>query len=325
MGNVLSQDEVDSLLEGIGDGKVETESDTVEADDTPPRFDFNTQAGPVHLRLPALGIINERLVGYLRDSFLAVTRTGVEVTFARMESVKFGEFCRGLPLPASLNVFKINPLRGYALLGFDGQLVFAFVDSFFGGKGVSHVKLEGRGFTNIEMKIIHKIVEIVLTDLQRAWADYHTVEMRYERSEMDPQFTPIVSPNDIVIAIRFRLDLLHAAGNMTLCIPFSTLESVRDKLQSRYQRGHFEADLRWRRYIEKKILETSVSLRCTLGTAEIKTRDLRHLKVGDVIRLDQRIEAPVDVLVERVPKFRGYLGKHNNKRAIRLELKIPGS
>jgi flagellar motor switch protein FliM len=322
MGNVLSQNEVDSLLEGISAGKVETETDAIEADDMPMAFDFTAQAGPVHLRLPALGIINERLVGYLRTSFSAVTRDGVDVTLLRMESVKFGEFCRGLPLPASLNVFKMNPLRGYALLEFDGQLVFAFVDTFFGGKGVSHVKLEGRGFTNIEMKIIHKIVKIVLADFQRAWADYHPVKMIYDRSEMDPQFASIVSPNDIVIAIRFKVDLSHASGNMALCIPFSTIESIRGKLKSSYKNNNFEADMRWRSYMEKKVLETAVSLGCMLGTAEIKTRDLQNLKVGDVIRLDQRIDQPVELCLEKVPKFKGYLGKHNNKRAIRIDLKI---
>ncbi len=322
MSNILSQNEVDSLLDVIGDGKVETETDAREEPASAKPYDFNAQTGPGNLRLPALGIINERSVSYLRSSLSAVTRTNVDVALSGMESAKFGEFCRGLPLPSSLNIFKINPLRGYALLVIDGRLVFAFVDTFFGGRGGTHVKLEGRGFTTIENKIVQKIVRIILSDLQRAWADIHPVEMAHERSEMDPQFASIVSANDMAVVVRFKVDLHNAAGSIALCIPFSTIEPIREQLQSSYKSGRFEADMRWRRYLERKIREAAVTLGCRLGSAQISGRDLQKLKVGDVIALDQREDGPITLRVEGVPLFTGYPGANNSNRAIRIDARI---
>ncbi|MDY7038006.1 MAG: flagellar motor switch protein FliM, partial [Thermodesulfobacteriota bacterium] len=219
MANVLSQDEVDSLLAGIDEGKVETGTDIPEPEkeEDLKAYDFSTQAGPIHLRLPALRIINERLVAFLRTSLSIATGSAIEVNLSSTDSVKFGDFCSTLPLPTSLNIFKMEPLRGFALLVLEGSLVFSFVDTFFGGKGVSHVKLEGRGFTEIETKIVNKVTKIILEDMQRAWSDIHKLEMIYARAEMDPQFAGIVTPDDMVIVIKFTVDLENDSGSIILC------------------------------------------------------------------------------------------------------------
>ena len=319
MANILSQDEVDSLLEGISEGKVKTETDILEMDGDIKAYDFSGQAGPTHLRMPALGIINERLITYLRSSLSSVTRSILDVNLANLESTKFGEFCRSIPLPASLNIFKMEPLRGFALVVLEGPLVFAFVDTFFGGRGVSHVKLEGRKFTTIETRIIDKITKIILADLQQAWTDIHEVKMIFDRSEMDPQFTPIVAPNDMVIVIRFSVDFPHTSGTIILCIPHATIEPIRGILRSRYHGEKLEVDQRWRRYFEKKIAETLVTVNCTLGTAMVSGRDLLEMKADDVIVLDQKVTDPIIVNVENIPKLKGHPGSCNQKKAIRLK------
>ena len=128
MPNVLSQDEVDSLLDGISEGKVETERDVSDKGEGLDVFDFSREAGPMHLRMPALGIINERFVGFLKTSLSLATGSVMDVNIDSIESVKFGKFCRSIPLPTSLNIFKMEPLRGFALLVLEGSLVYAFVD-----------------------------------------------------------------------------------------------------------------------------------------------------------------------------------------------------
>ena len=320
MANVLSQDEVDSLLAGIDEGKVETGTDIPgpEKEEELKAYDFSTQAGPIHLRLPALRIINERLVGFFRASLSTATGSDIEVTLTSTDSVKFGDFCSTLPLPTSLNIFKMEPLRGFAILVLEGPLVFSFVDSFFGGKGVSHVKLEGRGFTAIETKIVNKVTGIILGDLQRAWSDIDKLEMIYTRSEMDPQFAGIVTPDDMVIVIKFTVDLENASSSIILCIPFSTIEPVKVKLRQRMDSARLEVDETWQRYIEKKIGELTVNLSCTLGMAKISSRELLEMKVDDVIELDKRVGDSILVNVEGIPKFKGHPGSSNNNKAIRI-------
>jgi flagellar motor switch protein FliM len=318
MANVLSQDEVDSLLEGVTQGKVETGTEVPESDEGLKPYDFKKQDGPVHLRMPALGIINERFINFLRTSLASATRLGTEVTVSSLESVTFNEFCRAIPLPASLNIFKLEPLRGFAILVLEGPLVFSFVDVLFGGNGVSHVKLEGRSFTTIEMRIVEKMVKIILNDLQHAWSDIYSLKIIFTRSEMDPKFATIVTPNDMVIAIRFAIELENVTGVMTLCIPYSTIEPIRERLRYGFKGENLEVDRTWRTYIQRKIKEMAVTLSCTLGTAKLTGRQVLEMRVDDVIPLDQGVHEPIIVSVEGTPKFKGYPGSCSKNKAVRI-------
>jgi flagellar motor switch protein FliM len=322
MDKVLSQDEVDSLLQGITGGKVETETAIPEGDEGIKVYDFREQTGPSTLKLPALGPINERFVGSLKKSLSAVAGWAVNVNLTSTEPVKFNDFCLSLPLPTSLNIFRLEPLRGLALLVLEASLVFSFVESFLGGRGAGRTKVEGRDFTKIELLIIEKLVKLMLNDLQQAWSEVHEVEMLFVRTEMDPQFAEIVAPSDMAISMKFAIDLENASGFMTLCMPFSTIESIRDKLTFRHHSTGLEVDQRWRKHIEEKIRQLKINMNCTLGMTRIRGRDLLEMKVNDVIQLDQRTNDPIIVSVEGIPKFMGYPGTYNKRRAVRIEERV---
>ena len=320
MANVLSQEEVDSLLGGIDKGSVETETDVPAKEDGVEAYNFSTQAGPINM--PTLQRINERFIGLLRDSLSSATNSDVDVISSSNESVTFNDFCRSLPLPASLNIFKIEPLRGSAILVLEGPLVFSFVENFFGGKGLGHVKLEGREFTAFESRIIEKISKLILGDLQRAWSDVHKVNVTYSHSEMDPQFALIVEPADMVIATKFEITLTNGLGTITFCIPYSTINPIRNKLSQEFRDESLEVDNRWRTYIRKKLRETTVNLNCILGTTKINARELLEMKVNDVILLDNKMGESILVNVEGIPKFKGYPGAYSNNKAIKIGEKI---
>lgn len=319
MANVLSQEEVDSLLSGIEDGKVTTE--TAVSDNTAgvPAYDFSKKSGPAHLRMPALGIIHERFINLVNGSILKALSSNIDVSVTDIDSVKFGDFCRSLPLPTSLNIYKMEPLKGFGLLVLEGALVFAFVDVFFGGKCISHVKLEGRSFTAIERKVIDRIVGIVLEDLEKAWADVHKLNMIYTRSEIDPQFAGIAKPNDMVIVTRFQVDFGNYGGIMKICLPYDTIEPIRQKLSDSYQAEKVEVDQRWRKHIEGRVKEMSLSLKCMIRAARITGRELLGMQINDVLLTEQKVDDPVLVEVGHLTKFKGFLGVQNNKKAVRIE------
>ena len=318
MGNILSQDEVDSLLDGITEGKVETETDVKEGSPSVEVYDFSMPAGPVHLRLPALGIINERLIGLLRTDLQLASRSFIDVNLASTETVKFSDFYLSLPMPSSLNIFSINPLRGFSLIVLEGPLVFSFVDSLFGGTGVSHVKLEGRLFTKIETKIVEKIVKIILNDFQKAWSDVFEINAVFIRSEMDPQFVGIGTPEDLVIVNKFEVQLENGNGFITICIPYSSIKPIKEKLKNKFRSEKMDIDQNWKRYIQERIQETMVELSCTMGMAKINGADLLSMKVDDVIMLDEKFGNSVIVNVENIPKFKGYPGACNKKKAVKI-------
>jgi flagellar motor switch protein FliM len=275
-------------------------------------------AGPVHLRLPALGIINERLVGLLRTNLQAASRSVIDVNLGSTETVKLSDFYLSLPMPSSLNIFSIKPLRGYSLIVLEGPLVFSFVDSLFGGKGVSHVKLEGRLFTKIETKIVEKIVKVILNDLQKAWSDVHEIQASFIRSEMDPQFVNIGTPEDLAIVNKYEVQLENGNGFITICIPYPNIKPIKEKLKNKFRSQKKEVDQSWRKYIQERIKEMMVELSCTMGEAKINGGDLLSMKVDDVIMLDQTMGNTVIVNVEKIPKFKGYPGACNKKKAVKI-------
>lgn len=318
MANVLSQEEVDSLLGGIGEGKVETETCVPEIGGAVKTYDFSQKSVPVHLRLPALGMINERFINHVNESLSTSIGSVVDVSIDGIDSIKFGDFCRSLPLPTSLNIFKMEPLRGFAILVFEGWLVFAFVDAIFGGKCVSHVKLEGKSFTAIEGKVTSRVVETVLVALQKAWADVQELKMIYTRTEIDPQFAGIAKPNDIIIATRFNVNVGSFTGGMTICLPYIMIEPIRRKLRDKFQGEKVETDRTWQKHIESRIQELNINLTCTLGTIKITGRELLGMKADDVLLMDQKGDDPVIVSVGDMTKFKGYQGSINNKKAVKI-------
>jgi len=168
--DVLTQDEIDALLNGVSSGDVETEDEIPDSDGPISSYDFTSQDRIVRGRLPTLEIINEHLARYMRLHVYELIRHTTEVSVGNVQMLKFAEYIHSLFVPASLNLVKVNPLRGTGLIVFDPKLVFAVVDNFFGGDGRFHAKVEGRDFTATEQRIIQRMMEIATVGLQESWA-----------------------------------------------------------------------------------------------------------------------------------------------------------
>ncbi len=322
MGNILSQEEVDSLLQGVSGGEVETETDLpVEAAGVV-KYDFASQDRTVRGRMPTLEVINERFARSFRTSLSSALRKVADVNIASTDVIKFGEFSRSLPVPTSIHVFRMEPLRGYGMFVIESRLVYSLVDSFLGGIGTSDVKIEGRDFSPIENKMIKKVIMMCLRDYESAWEHVHKVKMAFVRSEINPQFAAIVPPNDVVIVIRFDIELEQTSGNIVMCIPYSTIEPVRTKLSAGFQSDQLEVDVAWKRRLQKRIEEATVNVIARLGTAEVTGRELLELKVGDVINLKENIRDTLLVAVGEAPKFQGFAGVLKGNRAVKIEEKI---
>jgi len=191
MSEILSQDEVDSLLDGLDSGDVETESDVVvpEPVEDIVKYDFTSQDKVVRARMPTFDVINERLSREVRATLSSLLQTNVDVSANPFDTLKFSEFVRSLPVPTSLHVFRMEPLRGHGLIVFESQLVYNLIDTFFGGEALGKARVEGREFTTIEEVMIKKAVVAVLKNIEASWAPIEPVKAALIRSEMNPQFT----------------------------------------------------------------------------------------------------------------------------------------
>ena len=327
MEQILSQDEVDALLKGISGGEIEEPEEALEPEEGVEysAYDFRRQEKIVQTRLPALEVINDTFLRSIRNSLSNALRRIIDVTSVPMELERFGAFIRTLPVPSSLQIFKMEPFRGLALMVMEPQLVFAFVENFLGGSGLRKVRIEGRDFTPIEQKLILRVVNILLQDFEKAWNSLQPIKVNYMRSEINPQFAKICQPEDVIIINRYELDMDRAAGSITTCIPLSNLTSVKQKLASTFQREKSEEDLKNQRILTNNIKKLEVDFKAMLGTVSMPAGEILVLEPGDILQLDQHKDDPLPGMVAGRHKYLGTPGIHRGKKAflVKQRIKIP--
>lgn len=324
MSEILSQDEVDSLLDGLDSGEIETAAEKAKPEKIEGivPYDFTSQDKVVRARMPTFDVINERLSREVRATLSSMLQTNVDVSANPFDTLKFSEFVRSLPVPTSLHVFRMEPLRGHGLIVLESQLVYNLIDTFFGGEALGKARVEGREFTNIEEVMIKKAVVAVLKNIEASWVPIEPVKTTLIRSEMNPQFTAIVLPTDLVLVTRFEIELEQSAGNLVVCYPYSMIEPMRNKLSSGVQAEVEEIDTNWRRRIREVILESEVVLRIELGRTEITGERLIYMQKGDIIQLNNDACDPLVCYVDGLIKLTGYAGVQRGFQAFQVKDKI---
>lgn len=312
---LLSQDEVDALLTGMGEGEIETESG-IEVEGEVSSFDFASQERIIRGRMPTLEMIAERFARNHRITLFNLLRKTVEIGVGGIEIIKFSEYLRNLFLPTSLNLVRMRPFRGTALVTFDPKLIFSVVDYYFGGLGKYDFRVEGREFTTVESRVISMLLEKFFADMGSAWEIVEKIDFESIGSEVNPQFANIVGPTDPVVVVQLSIDLEGAGGEMHLVIPYAMLDPVREELESGTQTESSEQDERWVRALHQEVEGVDVELVCQLTEVGMTVHDVVKMDVGNIIP----IEMPEKVLmrVDDVPVLRGNLGLHDGHKAVRV-------
>ncbi|MEM7645497.1 MAG: flagellar motor switch protein FliM [Pseudomonadota bacterium] len=328
MNQVLSQSEVDALLAAVSEGEIETSDaggapGAAKDDRVVVVYDLTSQDRIIRGRLPQLDVIYEKFMRAFRVSLSSALRKIASLNHASTDFLKFGEFINTLPMPTCMSVLRFSTLRGSALFVIESKLAYALVDSFFGGDDRPYSKVEGKDFTPIEISIVRKVVDLAIEDLEAAWESIHPIECSFVRTEVNPQFVGIVPPTDVVIASAFDVELENANGTITLVIPYSTIEPIKQKLSTGFQVESDQTDKKlWTSIIKDQLLDTEVDVKVNLGQSEISLKELMALKVGDVIPLDQDANGEFDVLIQEVKKFKGLYGVYHGSVAMQVTKQI---
>jgi flagellar motor switch protein FliM len=314
--DVLSQDEIDALVNGVDSGEVETETDEPAPPGEARTFDFATQDRIVRGRLPTLEMINERFARYFRIGLFNLLRRSAEISVEGIHMTKFMEYVHTLHVPTSLNLVRARPLRGRALLVIDPKLVFVIVDNFFGGDGRYATKIEGREFTPTESRVIQIVLNQVFSDLYEAWSPVRKLEFEFLNSEINPQFANIVSPTEAVVVNKFHVELEGGGGDLHVTMPYSMIEPIRDLLDAGVQSDRIEKDERWMMALRDEIMDARVEVGSTLVEAQISIGDLLKMRAGDVIPVE--LPPMVTVTTDSVPLYRGEFGVFGGNNAIKV-------
>src|SRR5690606_8118893 len=275
--DLLSQDEIDALLHGVDSGAVDVEDDTPEPCESR-SSDFASQDQIIRGRMPTLEMINERFARTWRVGLFNLLRRSADLSVRGVDLMRFGEYMHSLQVPNNLNMVKMKPLRGTALVVFEPRLVFTVVDNFFGGNGKYHTRIEGREFTPTEMRVIQLLLKQTFADLVEAWAPVMPVEFEYLNSEVNPHFANIISPRDYIVVSRFHVDLEGGGGELHVALPYAMLEPIREQLDAGVQSDRIEKDEGWIRALRNQLEDAEVELSSAIAERQISLRELSRLR-----------------------------------------------
>ena len=319
MEKILSQDEIDALLKGVVSGEVDT---TPKEGETTAKgvaqYDLFNQERIIRGRMPTMEMINDRFIRRQSVSWSNMFRDAIDFSVVGTQVIKFGEFLKKIPQPSSLNVFHMSPLRGSALYVMDAFLVYLIIDYYFGGKGQTHVKPEGRDFTPVQLRVIKKLLLQALVDLEKAWHSVVPVKVEYVRSESNPQFAMVVTSSEIVMVVTLQVVLGETARELYLVYPYAMLEPIKEKLYYGLVSDQVDPNGDWSQRFRERLQECPLPITVRLGTASVTVKDVLNFSPGDVVLLDQRPGDPLDCFVEGYKKFQGSPGIFKGNHACRV-------
>ncbi len=318
----LSQEEVDALLEGVtGESQKLVEEEHDRGEVRP--YNISSQERIVRGRMPTMEVVNERFARNLRVGLFNFIRRSPEISVGPVTVQRYSAFLRELAVPTNFNIVAIRPLRGSGLIVCEPALVFGVIDTLYGGIGKFQSRIEGRDFSATEQRVINRLIDVITEEYKKAWNGIYPLELEYQRSEMQPQFANIATPSEIVISTSFQLEIGEITGAIHFCMPYASLEPIRDVLYSSTQGDSIEVDRRWVNLLTQEIQAAEVTLVAELARADATVEQLMAMKPGDFIELDRRPR--IEITVEGVPVFECQYGTHNAKYAVRIEKSLRGN
>lgn len=317
--DVLSQNEIDALLNAISSGDVDAAQIQEEAHEARVRtFDFHRPSKFSKEQLRTLEMLHENFCRIIQTQLSAQLRALVEVTVVSADQVTYDEFVRSMPIPTLINIITMDPLEGNAVFEINLPLAFSVIDRLTGGPGTHRPKL--RELTEIEEALMRGVSESMMTALSDAWSAILPVEFRSVGHEMNPQFAQVVAPSDMVVLITFEAHVGQSSGMMSLCIPYLVIEPVIAKFsaQTYFSGKKLESTNELQDEIAQELGGVDVPVSVELGHARLMVEDLLALSPGDVIPLDARVGGDVTVTVAGREAFSAQPGVQGKRMAVQI-------
>ena len=316
---LLSAEEIEALASGLEDGSIDTTSG-YNVSMPVRKHDLAAEDSSLGVNVASLDMINERFIRLFRLGMLEVLRTSPRMNPTRAQIVRFGDYLKGLRAPTSVNIVRMAPLRGYAMVVIEPTVVFSSLDSFFGGFGRGVGQLPpGRLFTPTETRIVKIILQVLFRSFKEAWSPVTAVDFEHVSSEINPQFAQIADENDLVVLSRFESEVTtQGAGFVDMVIPYVSLKSVRDLLRSRVQTGdgNEESDKQWRSQLTQAVHDAELDMRVVLGKFEVSLQQLQNMQAGDVMYFKKPDYARVHI--EEMPIYEVEVGAMGGQVAIKI-------
>jgi len=318
MSDILSQDEIDALMRQLSSGELDAEDMKEKQEKQVKDYDFVRPAKFSKEHLRTLEIIFEHYGRLLATNLPVYLRKNVQVEVINSEALTYSEFSNSLSNPVVLGITNFSPLPGNVVLELAPNLAFAMIDRMLGGQGVALEKT--REFSEIELAIMERVFNTCVELLRVPWETVVDISPRLERIETNSQFAQIISPSEMIALVTLNITIGDVDGLMNICLPFLCLEDVMDKLNTKYWFSTMKdtEDGAYQQTIEYLISKANIPVKALLGKSSISVSDFTNLQIGDVIRLDTKVEDELSIYVGNIRKFTALPGSTEKKYAVRI-------
>ena len=318
MSDVLSQAEIDNLLNALNSGDVDVDEMKKDKGVQVKEYDFARPSKFSKEHLRTLEIIFEHYGRLLSTNLPIYLRKNISVDVMNSEAVTYMEFSNALSNPVLLGVVDFSPLKGNIIMEMATKLGYTIVDRMLGGEGAPLDKV--REFSEIELLIIERIMTSCVELLREPWGNVLDVHPRLERIETNPQFAQIISPTEMIAIVTINVSIGDVEGLINVCLPYLVLEPVMDKLNTKFWFSNMNENVgeSFTEDIENLIIKANVPVTAILGNSSINVSDFAALQIGDIIRLDRKVDDELDIFVGDIRKFTALPGSSGRNYAVRI-------
>ena len=318
MSDILSQNEIDNLLQALSSGEVDAEEMKASSEKQVKNYDFSRPSKFSKEHLRTLEIIFEHYGRLLSTNLPVYLRKNIQVEVMNSEAVTYMEFSNSLSNPVLLGIVNFEPLEGNIIIEMASKLGYAIVDRMLGGEGEPLDKI--REYSEIELLIIERIMTACVQLLREPWENVVDIHPRLERIETNSQFAQIISPSEMIAIVTISIKIGDVEGFMNVCRPYITLEPVMDKLNTKFWYSNMQerSGMEYAEAIESLISKAVIPVKAILGNSVISVSDFSGLQVGDIVRLDTKVNQELDVYVGDIKKFTALPGASGKDYAVRI-------
>ncbi len=307
---LMSQEEIDTML-GFSSGDDGASRNGIQA--------IVDSGSVAYERLPMLEIIFERLVRLLSTSLRNFFTDNVEVTLESIRSVRFGDYVNSISQPALLSVFKAEEWDNFGLITIESALIYSVLDAMFGGKrGQPAPRIDGRPFTTIEIRMVQRVIELVLSDAEAAFKPLSPVHFTVDRVESNPRFVSISRPANAAIRVELKFDMEGRGGALHLLLPYATIEPIRELLLESFMGEKLGRDPTWENHLATEVWQADVDVTCVLHETRMPLKRVMKLEIGDTLMFDARPDATVSLRCGDFIVTEGRIGRVDDKIAVQV-------
>ncbi len=326
MAEVLSQSQIDALLNAVRSGEMDlNESEEEQQDKKYRKYDFSSPRKFTKDRIKMLKGIFENYARIINSRLNARLHSNCDIAVESIEEQRYYEFSNALAEGDVLALVNVS-VKGQedespVMIYLSTQTALSMMDRLMGGDGAVDDSLPADySYTDLELRLYEDLITDMISVMGTSWENYMPmpIEFSYNRTDPNPTLSQLLGLDEIVIIIDLKLQFTNIAGRMSICLPGEMLSNIFTEMNKENPMRKAAVESKADEIFEN-LRDSSLEIRSVLGETQLSLSDLYHLNVGDVIDLGRSEESSIYLDIGGYHWFTGRIGTHKKNMAVRID------